>query len=59
MVTIGSDSHKRTHTFVAVDGLGKKLSERTIPATAEGHLEILSWAERWPERLWASRTVDI
>jgi transposase len=53
MVTIGSDSHKRTHTFVAVDGLGKKLSERTVPATTEGHLEILGWAERWPERLWA------
>ncbi len=53
MVTIGSDSHKRTHTFVAVDELGKKLAERTVPATSEGHLEILGWAERWPERLWA------
>ena len=53
MVTSGSDSHKRTHTFVAVDYLGKKLSERTVPATTEGHLEILDWAERWPERMWA------
>ena len=44
MVTIGSDSHKRTHTFVAVDALGKKLGERTVPATTEGHLEILGWA---------------
>lgn len=47
MVTIGSDSHKRTHTFVAVDDVGRKLSERTVPATTEGHLEVLEWAERW------------
>lgn len=53
MVTIGSDSHKRTHTFVAVDALGKKISERTVPATTEGHLEALAWAERWSERQWA------
>jgi hypothetical protein len=33
MVTIGTDSHKRTHTFVAVDELGKRLGERTVPAT--------------------------
>jgi transposase len=53
MVTIGGDSHKRTHTFVAVDDVGKKLSERTVPATTEGHLEALEWAERWAERRWA------
>lgn len=53
MVTIGADSHKRTHTFVVVDDVGKKLSERTVAATAEGHLEALEWAERWSERRWA------
>ena len=53
MVTIGSDSHKRTHTFVAVDDLGRKLGERTAPATTDGHLDVLEWAERWPERRWA------
>jgi transposase len=36
MVTIGVDAHKRTHTFVAVDDVGKKLAERTLPATSEG-----------------------
>lgn len=53
MVTIGVDSHKRTHTFVAVDDVGKKLAERTLPATTDGHLDALEWAERWPERQWA------
>jgi transposase len=50
MVTIGVDSHKRTHTLVAVDDVGKKLAERTLAATSEGHLDALAWAERWPER---------
>ncbi len=53
MVTIGVDSHKRTHTFVAVDDVGKKLAERTWPRRPEGHLDALEWAERWPERRWA------
>ena len=53
MVTIGVDSHKKTHTFVAVDDVGKKLAERTLPATTDGHLDALEWAERWPERRWA------
>lgn len=53
MVTIGIDSHKKTHTFVAVDDVGKKLADRTFKATTDGHLDALEWAERWPERLWA------
>jgi transposase len=53
MVTIGIDSHKRSHTLVAVDGTGRKLAERTAPATEAGHLELLRWAERWPERTFA------
>ncbi len=53
MVTIGIDSHKKTHTFVAVDEVGKKLAERTFKATTDGHLDALEWAERWPDRRWA------
>jgi hypothetical protein len=29
MVIIGVDSHKQTHTVVAVDGNGRKLAEKT------------------------------
>jgi transposase len=53
MMTIGVDSHKRTHTLVAIDDVGKKLAERTLAATSEGHLDALAWAQRWPERRWA------
>ena len=44
MVVIGVDSHKRTHTVVAVDEAGRKLAERTVAATADGHLELLGWS---------------
>jgi transposase len=44
MVVVGADVHKRTHTFVAVDEVGRKLGEKTVRATTEGHLEALMWA---------------
>jgi transposase len=53
MVTLGSDSHKRSHTVVAVDENGCQLEERRVSATAEGHMEALGWARQWPERRWA------
>ncbi len=53
MVTIGVDLHKRTHTLVAVDDNGRRLAEKTAPATAAGHLELVRWAARWPERRFA------
>ncbi len=30
MVVVGADVHKRTHTFVAVDEVGRKLGEKTV-----------------------------
>jgi transposase len=53
MVIIGIDAHKRSHTAVAVDGSGRKLAERTVSASAAGHLELLRWARRWRVRRWA------
>jgi transposase len=53
MVTFGGDSHKRTHTLVAVDHNGRQLGERTVAATPAGHREALGWAAQWPERCWA------
>jgi transposase len=53
MIVIGVDSHKRTHTVVAVDEADRKLAERTVTTTADGHLEMLGWGRRWPERTWA------
>jgi transposase len=53
MVTLGSDSHKATHTFVATDDNGAQLAQVTLPASSAGHLQALRWAQQWPERVWA------
>src|SRR5918995_6915063 len=52
-VVIGVDAHKRVHTLVAADELGRELAAKTLAATAEGHLAALAWAARWPARRWA------
>jgi len=53
MITIGVDSHKRTHTVVAVDDNGRRLAEKTLATTPAGHLELVRWSRRWHERRWA------
>jgi transposase len=53
MIVIGIDSHKRSHTAVAVDATGRKHAEKTVAATSAGHLELVSWAGRFPERQFA------
>ena len=54
MVVVGTDVHKRTHTFVAVDEVGRKLGEKVLPATTTGHLKALAWArlEFGEDLLW-------
>ena len=53
MVILGVDSHKRTHTVVAVDANGRKLAEKTVAAISAGHLELVRWAGRFADRRWA------
>jgi transposase len=53
MVMIGTDSHKRTHTVVAVDDVGRRLAEKTVPTTSEGHLTLVEWAAQWPDVIFA------
>lgn len=53
MVVIGVDAHKRTHTLVVVDEVGRELANRTFPATLEGHGTALGWVRTWPERTFA------
>jgi transposase len=43
MVVVGADVHKRTHTFVAVDEVGRKLGEKVVAATSAGHGEAVMW----------------
>lgn len=54
-VVVGSDVHKRTHTFVAADQAGRKLGELTVKAVTDGHDKAIRWArERFGEDLiWA------
>lgn len=50
MVMIGTDSHKRTHTAVAVDDVGRRLGTRTVRANGDGHLALLEWAAQFAGR---------
>ena len=53
MIVIGADSHKRTHTVVAVDQVGRRLGERTVKATSDGHFALLQWSAQWPQVTFA------
>jgi transposase len=53
VVVIGTDAHKRTHTLVGADEAGRKLAEKTVAATPDGHLTVVEWASQWPERVFA------
>ena len=39
--------------MVAVDEAGAEISSTTVGATSEGHLKLVKWAARWPDRRWA------
>jgi transposase len=53
MVVVGIDAHKRTHTAVAVDELGKRVASKTVPATSAGNLELVRWAQGLGEHRFA------
>jgi transposase len=43
-VIMGVDTHLDFHTAVAVDHLGRRLGELSVPATVKGYEELLRWA---------------
>lgn len=49
MVMIGADSHKRTHTVVAVDEVGRRLGTKTVRTNSEGHLALVEWATQFAD----------
>ncbi len=55
MVVLGIDAHKRTHTVVAADEVGRQLGVRVTKATpAAAHLDLVRWAGQFgPDRRWA------
>jgi hypothetical protein len=44
-VILGVDTHLDFHVAVAVDHLGRRLGEASVPTTAKGYEMLLSWAE--------------
>ncbi len=57
MVTLGADTHKASHTIVAIDDLGRALGETTVAATEAGHRALIAWAAQFPERRFALEDV--
>lgn len=55
MVVVGADVHKHTHTFVAVDSVGRELGHKTFPARTVGHQDAVRWARArfGSDLLWA------
>lgn len=49
MVMIGTDSHKRTHTVVALDEVGRRLALKTVRTNSEGHLALVAWAAQFAD----------
>ena len=52
-VTVGVDTHLDLRVAVALDHLGRRLGELTVPTTEAGYAELLGWAEALgnPERI--------
>jgi transposase len=46
-VVLGVDTHLDFHVAVALDGVGRRLGELTMPTTTKGYEALLSWAERF------------
>lgn len=55
MIMLGIDAHKRSHTVVVVDELGRRLGVKTTTATTSAdHLELIRWADQFgADRAWA------
>ena len=49
MVMIGTDSHKRTHTVVALDEVGRQLGIKTVRTNSEGHLALVEWSAQFAD----------
>jgi hypothetical protein len=44
-VILGVDTHLDVHVAVAVDHLGRRLGEASVPTTARGYEKLLCWAQ--------------
>ena len=58
-VMIGVDPHKRSHTAVVVDGDEVELGRLEVRASRVQVDELLSWAARFGDHVWAIESVDV
>ena len=58
-MVIGVDPHKGSHTAAVVDELGRKTGQKTVPATRDGHRDLIAWARAQAPggRRWAVEDV--
>jgi len=53
MLTLGADTHWRSHTVVAVDRAGAEFDTVIVVPSPGVHLRVVRWAAQWTERWWA------
>ena len=49
LVILGVDTHADAHVAVALDGFGKRLGSKSVPATEAGYAALVAWAEEFGE----------
>ena len=53
MVILGTYTHKRSHTVLAIYEALTEITSMTVAATPQRHLQLLKCAAAWPDRRWA------
>jgi hypothetical protein len=52
-VILGVDTHLDVHVAVALDHIGRRLGEVSVPTTAKGYESLVRWAEGLGTVRWA------
>jgi transposase len=47
LVILGVDTHSDAHVAVALDGLGRRLGHKSVPATEAGYAMLVGWTEQY------------
>src|SRR5215203_4253069 len=49
MIMIGADSHKRSHTVVALNEVGRRLGQKIVSTDIDGHLALQQWSGQFDD----------
>jgi hypothetical protein len=53
VITIGIDPHKSSLTAVSLDAAGGEIGQIRLAVDQDLGLQLLEWAQAWPQRQWA------